>query len=334
MESRELIIVGAGPAGLACSIAAARAGLDHVVFEKGTVVNTIYRFPTDMTFFSTPQKLAIGGLPFACPDRKPSRRQAVAYYRAVADHFALPIRTGCAVPGARRDGAGFAVTVERRGARHEERCAALVVATGFFDTPRRLGIPGEELPKCSHYFADGHPYYGREVAVVGGGNSAVETALELLAAGARVTLIHRSPALRPAVKYWVRPEIENRIADGSVAARFSATVERVEPAAIVLRGPGGRERLANDAVLFQVGYRPTDSLLSRLGVTADPRSAVPEHDPATFETPVPGLFVCGALLAGTVAGSVFIEHGRYHGERIVETIRSRLPAERAASQVS
>ena len=328
MESRQLIIVGAGPAGLACSIAATRAGLDHVVLEKGTVVNSIYRFPTDMTFFSTPEKLAIGGLPFACPDRKPSRRQAVAYYRAVADHFALPVRTGRTVTAARCHGTGFALTVEHRGAERSERCAALVVATGFFDTPRRLGIPGEELPKCSHYYRDGHPYYGRRVAVVGGGNSAAETALDLLRAGARVTLIHRAAALRTAVKYWVRPEIESRVADGSVAARFSTTVERVEPAAIVLRGPGGRERLANDAVLFQLGYHPTDTLLRRLGVTSDPHSAVPEHDPATFETAVPGLFVCGALLAGTIAGSVFIEHGRYHGERIVETIRSRLPANR------
>lgn len=327
MESHhQLIIVGAGPAGLACSIAAKRAGLDHVVLEKGTVVNSIYRFPTAMTFFSTPEKLTIGGLPFACPDRKPSRSQAVAYYRAAADHFALPVRTGRTVTAARRGGAGFELTVEHRGAEYRAQCAALVVATGFFDTPRRLGVPGEELPKCSHYYHDGHPYYRRRVAVVGGGNSAAETALDLLRAGARVTLIHRAAALRTAVKYWVRPELENRIADGSIAARFSATVERVEPAAIVLRGPAGGERLANDAVLFQVGYRPTDALLRRLGVASDPRSAVPEHDPATFETAVPGLFVCGALLAGTIAGSVFIDNLRHHGERIVETLCRRLPA--------
>ena len=325
-----MIIVGAGPAGLACSIAASRAGLDHVVLEKGTVVNSIYHFPTDMRFFSTPEKLAIGGLPFTCPDQKPSRRQAVAYYRAVAEHCALPVRTGRTVTAARRHGTGFALTVEHRGAEQSPHCEALVVATGFFDTPRRLGIPGEELPKCSHYFHDGHPYYGRRVAVVGGGNSAAETALDLLRAGADVTLIHRAAELRPAVKYWVRPEIENRIADGSVAARFDTTVERVEPAAIVLRGPAGRERLPNDVVLFQVGYRPTVTLLRQLGVASDARSAVPEHDPATFETAVRGLFVCGGMLAGTVAGSVFIEHCRQHGERIVDTIRSRLPAARAA----
>ena len=320
-----MIIVGAGPAGLACSIAASRAGLDHVVLEKGTVVNSIYHFPAEMTFFSTPERLAIGGLPFTCPDQKPSRRQAVAYYRAVAEHFALPVRTGRTVSGARRRGTGFELTLEHRGAERAASCTALVVATGFFDTPRRLGVPGEELPKCSHYFHDGHPYYGRRVAVVGGGNSAAETALDLLRAGARVTLVHRAAELRPAVKYWVRPEIENRIADGSVAARFDTTVERVEPDAIVLRGPAGRERLANDAVLFQVGYRPTVTLLRQLGVASDPRSDVPEHDPATFETEVPGLFVCGGMLAGNVAGSVFIEHCRLHGERIVDTIRRRLP---------
>lgn len=330
MQSRQLIIVGAGPAGLACSIAARRAGIDHVVLEKGTVVNSIYHFPTDMTFFSTPEKLAIGGLPFACPDPKPSRRQAVAYYRAAADHFALPVRTGRTVTAARRRGRGFELTVEHCGVERSVQCAALVVATGFFDTPRRLGIPGEELPKCSHYYHDGHPYYGRRAAVVGGGNSAAETALDLLRAGAQVTLIHRAAALRGAVKYWVRPELENRIADGSIAARFSSAVERVEPAAIVVRGPAGEERLANHAVLFQVGYRPTDALLRGLGVAADPRSAAPEHDPATFETALPGLFVCGGLLAGTVAGSVFIEHARHHAERIAETIRSRLPAPSAA----
>lgn len=318
-----MIIVGAGPAGLACSIAASRARLDHIVLEKGTVVNSIYHFPTDMTFFSTPEKLAIGGVPFTCPDQKPSRRQAVAYYRAVTEHCALPVRTGRTVTAVRRHETGFTLAVEHRGAEQSTQCAALVVATGFFDTPRRLGIPGEELPKCSHYFHDGHPYYGRRVAVVGGGNSAAETALDLLRAGAGVTLIHRATELRPAVKYWVRPEIENRIADGSVSARFGTTVERVEPGAIVLRGPAGRERLANDAVLFQVGYHPTDTLLRQLGVASDPRSAVPEHDPDTCETAVPGLFVCGGLLAGTVSGSVFIENGRLHGQRIVDTIRGR-----------
>ena len=327
-----MIIVGAGPAGLACSIAVARAGLDHVVLEKGTVVNSIYHFPTDMTFFSTPEKLAIGGLPFTCPDQKPSRRQAVAYYRAVAEHYALPVRTGRTVSAVRRRGTGFDLTVEHRGAERGAHCEALVVATGFFDTPRRLGIPGEDLAKCSHYFHDGHPYYGRRVAVVGGGNSAAETALDLLRAGADVTLVHHAPELRPAVKYWVRPEIENRIADGSVAARFDTTVERVEPAAVVLRGPAGRERLANDAVLFQVGYLPTVALLRQLGVASDPRSAVPEHDPKTFETAVPGLFVCGGMLAGNVAGSVFIEHVRAHGERIVDTICGRLPAQPAAGR--
>ena len=326
-----MIIVGAGPAGLACSIAATRVGLDHVILEKGTVANTIYHFPSDMRFFSTADRLVIGGLPFTCPDPKPSRRQTVAYYRTVAEHFGLPVHTGRTVTAVRRHAGGFALAVEHRGQEHTLHCNAVVVATGFFDTPRRLGIPGEELPKCSYYFSDGHPFYGRRVAVVGGGNSAAETALDLHRAGAYVTLIHRAAELRAAVKYWVRPEIENRIASGAVEARFSTTIETVEPAAIVVHGPAGRERLANDAVLFQIGYRPTDGLLRQLGVTSDPATAVPVHDPATFETPVPGLFVCGALLAGTVAGSVFIEHGRYHGERIVETIQSRLQAARAAS---
>ena len=323
-----MIIIGAGPAGLACSIAASGAGLDHVVLEKGTIANSIYRFPVDMTFFSTPDKLAIGGVPFTCPDKKPSRRQTVAYYRDVTEYYGLPVRTGYAVSALRRTPGGFAVTARRHGAARTLVAHSVVVATGFFDNPVRLGIAGEDLPKCSYYFHDGHPYYGQRVAVVGGGNSAVETALELMRAGARVTLIHRSAELRRGVKYWVRPELENRIADGAIAARFSTTVEAVEPDAVVLRGPDGRERLANDAVLFQIGYRPTVTLLRQLGVGSDPATAVPEHDPATLETAVPGLFVCGALLAGNVAGSVFIEDGRHHGERIVAAIVRRLQAGR------
>ena len=328
MDTAQLIIIGAGPAGLACSIAATRAGLDHVVLEKGTIANSIYRFPVDMTFFSTPDKLAIGGVPFTCPDKKPSRRQTVAYYRDVTDYYGLPVRTGYAVTELRRTPGGFAVTAHQHGAPCTLAAHSVVVATGFFDTPVRLGIPGEDLPKCSYYFHDGHPYYGQRVAVVGGGNSAVETALELMRAGARVTLIHRSAELRRGVKYWVRPELENRIADGAIDARFSTTVEAVAPDAVVVRAPGGRERLANDAVLFQIGYLPTVTLLRGLGVGSDPATAVPEHDPATLETAVPGLFVCGALLAGNIAGSVFIEDGRHHGERIVAAIARRLQAGR------
>lgn len=254
MGSGQLIIIGAGPAGLACSIAARGAGLDHLVLEKGTIANTIYRFPADMTFFSTPDKLAIGGVPFTCPDKKPTRRQTVAYYRDVAAHNGLPVRTGLTVTALRRRAGGFAVTVEYLGAAQTLAAHAVVVVTGFFDTPVRLGIPGEDLPKCSHYFHDGHPYYGRRVAVVGGGNSAVETALELQRAGALVTLIHRSGELRRGVKYWVRPELENRVADGAIEARYNTEVVAVERDAVLVRGPAGRERLANDAVLFQLGY--------------------------------------------------------------------------------
>ena len=324
MDNGQLIIIGAGPAGLACSIAASGAGLDHLVLEKGTIANTIYRFPADMTFFSTPDKLAIGDVPFTCPDNKPTRRQTVAYYRGVAVHYGLPVRTGHTVTALRRTADGFAAAVEYLGAVRTLAAHAVVVATGFFDSPLRLGIAGEDLPKCSHYFHDGHPYYGRRVAVVGGGNSAVETALDLQRAGAVVTLIHRGAELRRGVKYWVRPELENRVADGAIEARFNTAVEAVERDAVLVNGPAGRERLANDAVLFQIGYLPTVALLRHLGVRSHPDTAVPEHDPATFETAVPGLFVCGAMLAGNIAGSVFIADGRHHGERIVATILSRL----------
>ena len=324
MHTHQLIIVGAGPAGLACSLAAARTALDHIVLERGAVAHTIDRYPTDLVFFSSPEKLTIGGVPFDCPDPRPTRRQVVAYYRGVAQGAALPIHSGCAVTAARRTPDGFALSVTRGTAELCYRCRNLVVATGCFDAPRRLGVPGEELAKCTPYLRDAEPYAGRRVAVVGGGNSAAEAALALQRAGARVTLIHRGPELRASVKPWVRPQVEEAIARGAIEARFAATVTRIEPTLLVLAGPRGEEPLANDAVLIQIGYRPHDRLLRELGVAIDPATLVPAFDRATFETAIPGLFVCGVLTAGDASGVVFIENGRHHGDAIVATIANRL----------
>lgn len=320
MNTYELVIIGAGPAGLACSIAAKRAGMKHIVLEKGTIANTIHRFPENMNFFSTSDKLAIGNIPFRCAQDRPSRHQALIYYQRVVQHFKLPVQTGQTVTTVRNRSQGFVLTVENSGTRRVITGLFLVVATGFYDTPRRLGIQGEDLSKCSHYFRDDYLYSGHRAAVIGGGNSAAETALSLQQKGAQVTLIHRSSELRSAVKPWVRPLLENAIKNAKIEGRFNTIVKKVEPGFLLIDGPMGPATIPNDFVLFQTGFRPTDGLLRHLGVNNDPITEVPLHNSETLETKVKRLYVCGAILAGNVAGSVFIENARNHGQKIVAAI--------------
>jgi thioredoxin reductase (NADPH) len=322
----DMIIVGAGPSGLACSIAAQAAGLAHLVLDKGSVVNTIYRLPTDMLLFSTPDRLAIGDVPFSCPDKKPSRAQVVTYYREVARHFRLPIRQNQKVTNISRRGDRFTLDLTATTGDYQLSARTVVVATGFYDSPVRVRVPGADSAKCHYYFQDGHPYFQQRVAVVGGGNSAVETALELYRCGAEVSLIHRGAELREGVKYWVRPEIENRIARGEVSAYFGATVAEVRPGELAIDTASGTSTLANDAVIFQLGYRPTDQLLQQLGVGSDRSTEAPRFDADTLETDQPGVFVCGVVTAGAAAGTVLVEAGRFHGQRIVARVRDLLAA--------
>lgn len=338
MSVRDLIIVGAGPSGLSAAIAASKRGLDYQVVEQGTLVNSIFRFPPHMVFFTTPELLEIGGLPFVSPYDKPTRVEALQYYRRVVDTYGLRIAYDETVTGIEREGEGAEVTfaVETRSGRGVTRVREarhVVLAIGYYDHPNRLNVPGEDLPHVRHYYTEPHAHYQTRVVIVGGGNSAAEAALELFRSGAHVTLVHRAPALKSTIKYWVRPDIENRFKEGSIAARFDTVVRAITPNAVlvhrVTEGADGQDRvehdeeIAADAVFLLTGYRADSNLMSRAGVGLNEREA-PILDPETFETGVPGLFVAGGAIAGVDTGTIFIENGRFHGERIVEVIAGRL----------
>jgi thioredoxin reductase (NADPH) len=322
---RDVVIVGAGPAGLATAIAAHRADLDYEVLEKGVLVNSIFHFPHGMVFFTTPELLEIGGLPFVTPYEKPTRVEALKYYRRVVDTYALRVRLGEEVLGiAPREDALLLQTRSARGEPGETEARAVVLATGYYDHPNRLDIPGEDLPHVAHYYDEPHPFFGRRVVVVGGKNSAAIAALELFRTGARVTLVHRRPELSGSIKYWIRPDIENRIREGSIAARFETRVVEIRARSVVLEGPGGSDEVPADAVFLLTGYHPDVDLLRRAGVRVDPETLKPEHDPHTLETNVPGLFVAGAIVSGRETNRIFIENGRFHGEAIAAAVMRRL----------
>jgi thioredoxin reductase (NADPH) len=332
---KDVIIIGAGPSGLATAIAAEEAGLDYEVLEKGTLVESIFRFPPGMTFFTTPELLEIGGLPFVTPYEKPTRGEALKYYRRVAETYKLRIVLGVEVLAVRPIAEGFAVETRSEPAPLGERHARTVVmATGYYDHPNLLGIPGEELPHVSHYYTEAHGYYRKKVVVVGGKNSAAIAALELYRGGAQVTLVHRHAALSPSIKYWIRPDIENRIKEGTIAARFESRVVEIRPEAVVIETGGRREELSADAVLLLTGYHPDADLLRGAGVRVDDTSYIPAHDPETLETNVPGLYLAGAVVSGKETGRIFIENGRFHGEAVVRAIQRRLhePATAAPSR--
>jgi thioredoxin reductase (NADPH) len=328
-EVLDLVIVGAGPAGLAAAIAAKRHGLTTVVVEKGVLVNSIQYYPTNMVFFTTPELLEIGGLPFVTPYEKPTRPEALRYYRRVTDTFDLPVVFEEPVVGLRvQPDGGFVVTSQPRhaSAPRERSARAVVVATGAYDVANEMGIPGEDLPHVSHYYREAHPYYRRRVVIVGGKNSAAEAALELHRAGASVTLVHRHATLGESIKYWVKPDIENRIAEGSVRAFFNTSVTEITPSEVVLDGPDGRRREAADGVLLMTGYRSDTTLVAMAGAKINASAGAPIHDPETFETTVPNLFLAGAVVAGRQSGRIFIENGRFHGEVVVKKIAERLGA--------
>jgi thioredoxin reductase (NADPH) len=329
MSVRDVLIVGAGPSGLATAIAARQHGLDALVVEKGVLVNSIFRFPVYMVFFTTPELLEIGGLPLVTPYDKPTRLEALRYYRRVVDTFDVPIADHEEVLEIEREtqaGASetrFVVTTRTAGGTRVRHARAVVLAIGYYDQPNRLGIRGEDLPHVSHYYSEAHPYYRRRVVVVGGKNSAAEAALELFRAGAHVTLVHRRAALGDSIKYWVRPDIENRIKEGSIAARFDSRVVEIRPTAVVIEREGQREELPAEGVLLLTGYHPDVELMTRAGITCDPETLAPALDAETFETNVPNLFVAGGAIAGRHTGNIFIENGRFHGERIIKILAER-----------
>lgn len=320
-QEREIAVVGAGPCGLAVAASAARRGIGAIVFDRGPLCSSLVGYPPYMTFFSTPENLEIEELPFVTSAANPTRKEALAYYRGVARYFDLDVRTYQGVEGIVKGESGFELTTRRSGGESEVwRAQAVVVATGGFEEPNYLGVPGEDLGKVSHYYREAHPYWRQDVVVVGGGNSAVEAALELFRVGASVTLVHMKGDFDSGVKAWVLPDIRNRVAAGEIAVRWHHRVVEIRPRSVLLRSEetGRIEELANDFVLALTGWRPGPVLLRSAGVSVDGETGVPAHDTNTMETPVPGFFIAGVLAAGIDANRIFIENGRLHGEKIVE----------------
>jgi thioredoxin reductase (NADPH) len=323
VELVELLVIGAGPCGLAVGVAAKLAGIPCVLLDRRTIVSTIERYPLSMTFFSTPERIEIGAIPFISSQEKPNRRDGLIYYRRVAEHYNLDIRPGeDLVEVTRLTGGGgsrFRAEVQRRHDRKTYDASAIVFATGYYDNPNFLGIPGEDLPHVTHYFVEGHPYWHQQVVVIGAGNSSVDAALECWRAGATVTLVHFGEGFDRTVKAWVLPDILNRVKEGSIAVRWRSRIRAITPTHVdvVSDADGASEQIPADAVLAMTGYHADTGLLQRLGVPVDPATGVPAHDESSMVTPVPGCYLAGVIASGNDANRLFIENARGHGELIV-----------------
>lgn len=321
----DVLVIGAGPTGLACAIEAQRAGFSAVAIDKGCLVNSLFHYPANMVFFTTPELLEIGDLPFNTANQKPTRPEALEYYRNVADHYKLDVRQYqhvLTVTG--YDGAFRVVTRDRHRREHEYTSRKIVVATGYYDLPNYMGVRGEDLPKVMHYYKEPHPFYDSDVLVVGAKNSAAIAALELWRRGARVTMVHRGPGIHKNVKYWIKPDIENRIANKEIAAHFSSTVEEIGPDSVRICTPQGPVTLENDFVFALTGYHPDYDFVQSLGIELTHPEMRPVCDPRTFESNVPGIYVAGVIVAGSRTSEIFIENGRFHGRQIAADLKARL----------
>jgi len=324
MPVRDVIIVGAGPSGLATAIAAKHFGLDYVILEQGSLVDGIARFPINMVFFTTPELLEIGGIPLTTPFDKPTRAEALRYYRRVVDTFQIQVSlyeqvTSIEPPGA--SGQPFVVESRTsRGVTRVREARNVVLAMGYYELPNMLNVPGEELPHVTHFYKEAHPYYRQRVVIVGGKNSAAEAALEIHRAGGHVTMVHRGAGFGDSVKYWVKPDIENRVKEGSIQAHFNARVVEIRANEVVL---DTGTTVPAEAVLLLTGYRADPEFMRRIGVELHDDTLAPKYQVDTYETSVPGLFVAGGQVAGSRTGTVFIENGRFHGEQIAKAIAAR-----------
>ena len=327
----DVLVIGAGPTGLACAIDAQRAGFRVVVVDKGCLCNSLFHYPSNMTFFTTPELLEIGSMPFSSPNQKPNRNEALEYYRKVAEHYELDVLQYHTVDGVDGQDGDFTVrTIDRFGRARRLRARKLIVATGYYDLPNYLGIPGEDLSKTKHYYHEPHPYFGLKVLVIGGKNSAAIAALDLWRHGAQVTLVHRGEELHRHIKYWIKPDIENRVKNGEIAAYFSSTVESITEDSITLNTPDGRVTLENDFVFALTGYHPDFSFLESLGVHLDESNdRCPVCDSNSLESNVPGIYLAGVIVAGERTNEIFIENGRFHGKQIADSLRSKLLLQQA-----
>jgi thioredoxin reductase (NADPH) len=321
----DVVVIGAGPTGLACAIEAQKVGLKVLVIEKGCLVNSIYNYPTNMVFFTTPELLEIGDIPFACANPKPTRREALEYYRRVAEHYQLHIHQYCWVKTVTGHDNDFRVTAtDRAGNIHDYHARKVIVSTGYYDLPNMLSVHGEDLPKVFHYYREPYPYYDCDVIVVGGKNSATEAALDLWRHGARVTLVHRDERIHPNVKYWVRPDVENRIKAGEIRAFFSSSMLEIGKDFAIIQTPKGSIRVNNDFVFALIGYHPDYDFLSSVGLELSEEQFRPFCDPETLETNVPGIYAAGVIVAGSRTSEIFIENGRFHGRLIAADLRQKL----------
>jgi thioredoxin reductase (NADPH) len=322
MTTYDLICVGAGPTGLACAMEAKRAGMRALVVDKGCLCNSIYHYPVHMVFFTTPELLEIGDLPMVCGGDKPTRLEALKYYRKGAEHYELELRLYekvVCVDG--HDGAFTVVTQRWNGLQERYHGKNVVVATGYYDLPNEMGVPGEHLPHVSHYYREPHPFWEQDVVVIGGKNSAVETALDLYRNGAHATLLVRAAELGASIKYWVRPDIENRIKAGQIQAVFNARIKEIVRDGVLLEDGREPRLIAAKQVFALTGYHPDYEFLEALGVKLDPVSRKPELNPHTLESNVKGIYLGGVVIAGRHTGEIFIENGRFHGKQIVEALR-------------
>ncbi|MFZ0821424.1 MAG: YpdA family putative bacillithiol disulfide reductase [Candidatus Acidiferrales bacterium] len=317
----DLICIGAGPTGLATAIEAKRAGMRPLVIDKGCLCNSLFHYPVNMVFFTTPELLEIGDLPLTSSSEKPSRSEALKYYRKTAEHYQLELALFETVENVEGHDGQFKVHVRSRlGIRRAYEGTKLVVATGYYDLPNPLGVPGEDLPHVSHYYTEPHEFWGQDVVVIGGKNSAAEAALDLYRSGARVTLVHRRKEMGSTIKYWVRPDIENRIRAGQVRALFETRVTKFEPGCIYVQTNDGEQILPARQVFALTGYHPDFDFFRRLGVDLEPQTNKPRISAQTLESNVPGLYLAGVVIGGNATSEIFIENGRFHGKQIVAAI--------------
>jgi len=321
----DAVVIGAGPTGLACGIELKKRGVNAVLIEKGCVVNSIYHYPTNMVFFTTPELLEIGDIPMTSLNDKPNRTEALKYYRRVADHYKLNIHqyeTVLSVTG--KDSSFVVSTRDRLDVEQCYMAKKIVVATGYYDVPRTLDCPGSDLPKVIHYYKEAHPFYDHDVAIIGAKNSAAIAALELWWTGARVTLIHRGPGIHNNVKYWIKPNIENRIKNGEIPGYFHSQVTQIRPDSITVRTPDKEIELKNDFVLAMIGYQPDLPFLASMGITLQPHTQRPLTDEETLESERKGIYLAGVIVAGMHTNEIFIENGRFHGKKIADAIANSI----------